>query len=62
VINMFYKNCNILRYARGADGELKLASFCLSGVLCFAPGRIEFVQLHALNGVLNVPPPPPKLI
>ena len=53
MVNKVYKNCNILRYARGADGELKLASFCSSGVLCFAPGRAEFVQLHALNGVLS---------
>jgi len=56
VINKFYKNCNILCYARGADGELKLASFCSSGILCSAPGRAEFVQLHVLDGVHSVPP------
>ena len=38
---------------RGADGELKLASFCSSGIRCSAPGRLGFVQLQPLNGLLS---------
>ena len=44
MFNKFSKKCNIPRYARGADGEINLASFCSSGVLCVAPGRLEFVH------------------
>jgi len=51
VINNISKDCRIPRNYRGADGELKLASFCSSGIRCSAPGRFEFVQLHALSGV-----------
>jgi hypothetical protein len=60
VINKFNKNCNILSYARGAYGELKLASFCSSGVLFAAPGRLDLVHPHALGGVHSMPPPPPE--
>jgi hypothetical protein len=56
VISKFSKNCYI---PRGADGELKPASFGSSGVLYEAPGRAEFVHPHALSGVQIVPPPPP---
>jgi len=52
VINNISKNCNIPRYDRGADGELKLASFCSSGLSCSAPGRLDLVHPHALGGVL----------
>jgi len=51
VNNNFSKKCGIPRYDRGANGELKLASFGSSGIRCSAPGRFEFVQLHALSGV-----------
>jgi len=52
------KKCYIPRYDRGADGEINLASFCSSGVRCSAPGRLEFVHPHALNGVHYIVPPP----
>jgi len=29
-------------HARGADGELKLTSFCSSGAILFAPERLGF--------------------
>jgi hypothetical protein len=51
VINYFSKKCYIPRYDRSADGLLKQASFCSSGVRCSALGRLEFVHLHALDGV-----------
>jgi len=44
------------RSDRGADGELKLASFCSSRVSYSAPGRLGFVYLHGLSAVYNVPP------
>jgi len=59
VINSFSKKYGIPRYDRGADGELKLASFCLSGRSCSAPGRLDLVQLHALTACNILPPPPP---
>jgi len=87
VISNIFKKYRIPRYERGADGELKLASFCSSGARCrpqkmlkhlllysimkdfigalgvlnyskdtlrvllfaVAPGRLEFVHLHALT-------------
>ena len=58
VINSFSKKYGIPRYDRGADGELKLASFCLSGRSCSAPGRLDLVQLQPLNGLLYIAPPP----
>ncbi|GBU26692.1 hypothetical protein R84B8_00202 [Treponema sp. R8-4-B8] len=42
-----------------APGGINPASFCSSGVRCSAPGRLDFVHLHALNGVHDLPPPPP---
>jgi len=56
-INKFSKKCCIPRFDRGMDGELKLASFCSSGVRCSMPGRLEFVHLHALGGVQYIAPP-----
>jgi len=37
---------------RGADGGINPASFYSSWGNCSAPGRLEFVHLHALSGVL----------
>jgi len=53
------KNRYIPRYDRGMDGEINLASFCSSGIRCSMPGRLDFVQLHALGGVQYIAPPPP---
>jgi len=58
VNNDFSKKCGIPRYDRGANGELKLASFGSSGIRCSAPGRLDLVHLHALSGVLLFAPPP----
>jgi len=42
-------------YREGAKLQAKKAA----GFFCTMPGRLEFVHLHALNGVHSVPPPPP---
>jgi len=61
VINNISKDCNIPPSDRSADGELKLASFCSSGIRCSALGRLDLVHPHALNGVLLFAPPPPHV-
>ena len=55
VINDFSKKCGIPRYDRGADGELKLASFCSSWGTDSAPERLGFVHLHAFGVRLVAP-------
>jgi len=59
VTNYLPKDCNILSSVRSADGEINLASFGSSGNTAFGAGVFGIVHLHALGGVLNVPPPPP---
>ena len=51
------ENCNIPPSVRGADGLLKQASFGSSGDTASGAGVFGIVHLHALGGVLNVPPP-----
>jgi hypothetical protein len=58
VIHKFTEDCGIPRSDHGMDGELKLASFGSSLKNCSMPGCAEIVHLHALDGVLVVPPPP----
>jgi hypothetical protein len=53
-------DCGIPRFARGADGELKLASFGSSGENCSAPERLGLVQLRPLDGALGFVPRRPR--
>ena len=60
MINNIYKKYRILRYDRGADGEINLASFCSSGVSCRPQKMLKHLQLHSIMkdfigalGVLN---------
>ena len=59
-INYFSKKCNIPCSVRGADGLLKQASFCSSGVRCRPQKMLKHLLLHSIIkdfigalGVLN---------
>jgi len=63
VVGVFYYKlcgCCIPRFDRGADGELKLASFCSSGIRCRPQKMLKHLLLHSIAkdfigalGVLN---------
>jgi hypothetical protein len=53
VIGNFLGKYGIPCSDRGADGELKLASFYSSWKICSAPGCLDFSHLHALTACFN---------
>jgi hypothetical protein len=60
VINNIFKKCGIPPSDRGADGELKPASFCSSGIRCRPQKMLKHLLLHSIMkdfigalGVLN---------
>jgi hypothetical protein len=58
VIDYFSKKCNIPPSDRNADGLLKQASFCSSGVRCRPQKMLKHLLLHSMMkdfiGVLGV--------
>ena len=58
--NYISKKCRIPPYDRSADGELKLASFCSSGLSCRPQKMLKHLLLYSIMkdfigalGVLN---------